>query len=212
MWRKRSPGGRASSMRTWGWRTERTMRSHWRRRQSQCSKHHQRKSQNGPRKMVSCIKYVGREQLQGLCLVLYSNYLTGIHVFCRSEEHLWRHLGGMSHFRQKCIQSLRSQLLQISWTLRYFPLLCQWVFTILHISNHYVFAREWIKPNCTWIKPWLFFLCIWHSSEYLWIYCSLTQNCKQCVKGLNKKEQKILFYASSPCQQQELLSQVQILA
>lgn len=113
IWRKRSPGGRASSMRTWGWRTERTMRSHWHRRQSQCSKHHQRKSQNGPRKRVSCIKYVGREQLQGLCLVLYIYY----HVFCHSEEHLWRHLGGMSHFRWKCIQSLRSQSLQISWTL-----------------------------------------------------------------------------------------------
>lgn len=139
MWKKRSPGGRASSMRTWGWRTERTMRSHWRRRPSQCSKHHQRKSQNGPRKRVSCIKYVGQEQLQGLCLVLYSSYLTGIHVFCRSKKHLWRHLGGMSHFRQKCIQSLRSQSLQISWNLSdiflFFPSGSLLLYTFLIITS-----------------------------------------------------------------------------
>lgn len=136
MWRKRSPGGRASFMRTWGWRTERTMRSHWHRRPSQCSKHHQTKIQNGPRKRVSRIRYVGRDQL---CLVLYSKYLTGIHVFCCSEEHLWRHLGGMSHFRRKCIQSLRSQSLQISWTLSdiflFFPSGSSLLYTFLIIMS-----------------------------------------------------------------------------
>lgn len=53
MRKKRSPGGRPSSMRTWGSRTERTTRSRSLRRPRHCSKHRLRRSQKDPRMRVS---------------------------------------------------------------------------------------------------------------------------------------------------------------
>lgn len=62
----------------------------------------------------------------------------------------------------------------------YFPLLPQWVFTIVHISNHYVFAREWIKPNCTWIKTW-FILSVLLTQFWIFLNLLLTNTKLQAV-------------------------------
>lgn len=69
----------------------------------------------------------------------------------------------------------------------YFPLLSQWVFTIVHISNHYVFAREWIKPNCTWIKPW-FILSV--PLTLFWIFLNLLLTNIKLQAVCDRSEQK----------------------
>lgn len=154
MWRKRSPGRRGFSMKTWGWRTERIMRSHWHRKLSRCSKHHKTKSREDRRKRVSLQLFCAAPKSK-----IYELYLICF-VLCSSKKHLWRHLGRMNHTKCEYIQTLRSHSLRFSLNLS--GVLSFWLFDIvLFISLQK--CKE--KTNSTLIKTvhilLCFFKCFW---------------------------------------------------